>query len=81
MRKFQKQKLQLYLYRQYFGLDLEDMQLKNKFNKGFKFLLSVINIYSKYKWVFPLKDKKSTTIFNTFQTILVYSSRKSVIYW
>ena len=36
MRKFQKQKLKLYLYRQYFGLDLEDMQLKNKFNKGFK---------------------------------------------
>ena len=34
------------------------MQLTNKFNKGFTFLLCVIYIYSKYAWVIPLKDKK-----------------------
>ena len=38
--------------------DLADMQLINKFNKGFRFLLCVIDIYSKYAWVIPLKDKK-----------------------
>ena len=37
--------------------DLADMQLISKFNKGFKFLLCVIDIYSKYAWVVPLKDK------------------------
>ena len=38
--------------------DLADMQLISKFNKGFRFLLCVIDIYSKYAWVVSLKDKK-----------------------
>ena len=38
--------------------DLADMQLISKSNKGFRFLLCVIDIYSKYAWVIPLKDKK-----------------------
>ena len=40
------------------GADLADMQLISKFNKGFRFLLCVIYIYSKYTWVIPLKIKK-----------------------
>ena len=40
------------------GADLADMQLISNFNKGFRFLLCVIGIFSKYAWVVPLKDKK-----------------------
>ena len=47
-----------------------------KFNKGFKFLLCVIDIYSKYAWVIPLKAKKGITITNAFQKILDKSNRK-----
>ena len=43
------------------------MQLISKFNKGFRFLLCVIDICSKYAWVIPLKDKKGITITNAFQ--------------
>ena len=43
------------------------MQLISKFNRGFRFLLYVIDIYSKYAWVFPLKDKKRITITNACQ--------------
>ena len=46
------------------------MQLISKFNKGFRFLLCVIDIYSKYAWVIPLKGKKGITITNAFQNIL-----------
>ena len=46
------------------------MQLISKFNKGFRFLLYVIDIFSKYAWVFPLKDKKDVSIVNAFQSIL-----------
>ena len=46
--------------------DLGDMQLISKFNKGFRFLLCVIDIYSKYGWVIPLKDKKGIAITNAF---------------
>ena len=49
------------------GADLADMQLLSKFNKGFRSLLCVINIFSKYAWVDPLKDKKGVSIVNAFQ--------------
>ena len=52
------------------GADLADIQLISKFNKGFRFLLCVIDIFSKYTWVFPLKDKKGVNIVNVFQKIL-----------
>ena len=51
------------------GADLADMQLISKFNEGFRFLLCVINIFSKYAWVAPLKDKKGISIVNDFQKI------------
>ena len=38
--------------------DLADIQFINRFNRGNIFLLCVIDIYSKYAWVIPLKDKK-----------------------
>ena len=41
------------------SVNLADMQVISKFNnKGFRFLLCIIDIYSKYDWVIPLKDKK-----------------------
>ena len=49
------------------GADLADIQLLSKVNKGFRFLLCVIDIFSKYAWVVPLKDKKGISIVNAFQ--------------
>ena len=42
------------------------MQLISKFNKGIWFLFFVIDIFSKYAWVVPLKNKNGNTITNTF---------------
>ena len=56
------------------------MQLINKFNKGFRFLLCVIDIFSKYAWVVPLKDKKGVSIVNAFQKILDDSNRNQTKY-
>ena len=52
------------------------MQLISKFNKGLRFLLSVIDIYSKYTWIVPLKDKKGILSNNAFQKILDEFNRK-----
>ena len=41
-----------------------DMQLISKYNKGVLFSLCVIDMYSKYAWVVPLKDNKGITITN-----------------
>ena len=63
------------------GADLADMQLISKFNKRFTFLLCVADIFSKYAWIVPLKDKKGVSIVNTFQKLLDDSKRKPNKTW
>ena len=55
------------------------MQLASKFNKGFRFLLCVIDIFS--NWVVPLKDKNGVSIVNDFEKILDDSNRKPDKIW
>ena len=50
------------------------MQLISKFNKGFRFSLHVIDIFSKYTCVVSLKNEKGITITNAFQKILKESN-------
>ena len=57
------------------------MQLISRFNRKFRFFLCIIDIYSKYAWVIPLKDKKGTTIVNAFQNIVNDSKRKPSKIW
>ena len=61
--------------------DLADMQLISTFNKGFRFLFCVIDIFSKYAWVVPLKDKKGVSIVDAFQKISDDSDRKPNKIW
>ena len=81
IKKFEKRKVRSPFIDNIWYTDLADMQLISKFNKGFRFLLCVIDIYSKYVWFIPLKDKKGVTITNAFQKILDESNRKSNKIW
>ena len=63
------------------GVDLADMQLISKYNKGIRYLLCAIDFFSKYAFVVPLKDKKETSIVNAFQRILDSSKRKPNKMW
>ena len=63
---FNKRKVQTPFLGNIWCAYLADIQLIRKFNKGFRFLLCVTDIYSKYAWVIPSKDKKSITITNAF---------------
>ena len=53
----------------------------SKFNQRFRFLLCVIDIYSKFAWVISLKAKKGITITNAFQKILDESNHKPNKIW
>ena len=57
------------------------MQLISKFNKGIQFLLCVTDIFNKYAWVIPLKDKKGITIVNAFHEVLDRWDRKPNKIW
>ena len=56
------------------------MQSLRRYNKGIKYLLCVIDLFSKYAWVVPLKDKKGTSIINAFQKI-ISKERKTKKIW
>ena len=66
IRKFKKRKVYSRFRDSIWGADLAYMQLISKFNKGFRFSLCVIDIFSKYAWVVLLKDKKGISIVNAF---------------
>ena len=81
IKKFKRRKLFSSFKDNIWGADLADMQLISKFNKGFRFLLCVIDIFSKYAWFVILKDKKGMTIVNAFQKIINDSKRKANAIW
>ena len=58
-----------------FQADLADVQNLSRYNKGYKYLLTCIDIFSKYAWVVPLKTKQGQELVKAFQTILA-SGRK-----
>ena len=66
-RKFENKKLYSSFKDNILGANLADLLLITKFNKGIRFLLCVIDVYSKYTWVVPSKDQKGITITNAFQ--------------
>ena len=67
IRKFKKRKVYSSFRDNIWGVDLADMQSLSKYNKGIKYLLCGIDLFSKYAWVGPTKDKKGTSIVNTFK--------------
>ena len=70
IRTFNKRKIHSLFIENIWGADLADMQLISKFNKGFRFLMCVIDIFSKYAWVITSKNQKGTAITNAFQNII-----------
>ena len=63
------------------GVDLADMQSLSRKNKGIKYLLCAIDLYSKYAFVIPLKDKKGISLVNAFNKIIKQSNRKPNKIW
>ena len=49
------------------GVDLADMKSLSKYNKEINHLLRVIDLFSKYVWAVPIKDKKGTSIANALK--------------
>ena len=70
IRKFKKIKVYSSFRDNSWGVDLADMQSRSKYNKEIKYLLCSIDLFSKYVWVVPIKDKKGTSIVNAFKMII-----------
>ena len=76
IRKFKKRKVYSQFKDNTWGVDLADMQSLSRKNKGIKYLLCVIDLYSKYAFVIPLENKKGISVANGFNKIIKQSNRK-----
>ena len=79
--KFNKRKVYSQFKDNILGVDLADMQSLSRKNNGIKYLLCAIDLYSKYAFVIPLKDKKGISIVNAFDKIIKQSERKPNKIW
>ena len=78
IRKFNKRKVYLQFKDNIWGVDMQSLSRKNK---GIKYLLCVIDLYSKYGFLIPLKNKKGISIVNAFNKITKQSNRKPNKIW
>ena len=70
-RKFQRRRVQVNGIDEVWAADLIDMQAFSKFNRGVKYILAVIDIFSKYGWLVPLKNKTGKAVANALKEIFV----------
>ena len=74
IKNFNKRKVYSQFKDNIWGVDLADIQSLSRKNKGIKYLLCAIDLYSKYAFVIPLKDKKGISIVNAFNKIIKQSN-------
>ena len=74
-RKFERQHVNVFEIDDTWGADLVEMQEWSKQNKGHRYMLNVIDVFSKYAWSIPLKDKTGKSVLDTFKIIVKESDR------
>ena len=78
-RKFKKRRVLVNGIDKIWAADLVDMQAFTKFNRGVKYLLAVIDVFSKYGWLIPFKDKRGKSVASALKTI--FEERKPEKMW
>ena len=78
-RKFKRRRVLVNGINKIWAADLVDMQAFTKFNRGVKYLLTVIDVFSKYGWLIPLKDKTGKSVASALKTI--FKERKPGKMW
>ena len=81
IRKFKKRKVYSQFKDNIWGVHLADMQSLSRKNKGIKYLLCAIDLYSKYAFVIPLENKNGISVTNRFNKIIKQSNRKPNKIW
>ncbi|VDI40076.1 Hypothetical predicted protein [Mytilus galloprovincialis] len=79
VKSFPKRRVYVHSIDQTWAVDLIDMQPYSKQNKHYKYLLAVIDVFSKYGWLIPLKNKTGVTVSEAFKTL--FKERKPIYIW
>ena len=79
-KKFKKRKVHSSFTDNIWGVDLADIQSLGNYNKWNKYLLCAIDLFRKYTWIIPLKDKRGVSIDNAFQKIILKGRKPNKIW-
>ena len=80
-RKFPKRKVFAKNVDDIWAADLVEMGKLSKFNKGYKYLLTVIDVFSKYGWIIALKNKTGDSVASALRLIFKQDGRKPTRLW
>jgi len=80
-RQFQRRRVEVKQIDDIWGADLVEMQEWSKSNKGFRYMLNVFDVFSRYAWSVPIKDKTGQTTLDVFKQILKEFGRKPKYIW
>lgn len=69
-KKFKRRRVLCYYIDDLWQADLIEVVSDAKQNKGFKYILTVIDVFSKFAWVVPIKTKSSSNVAQAFESIL-----------
>ena len=69
-RKFPRRSVIVFNKGDIWSADLVDIQAFSSFNKGFKYSFKVIDVFSKYAWAVPIKDKPAASVTKAFGKII-----------
>ena len=69
-RKFPRRSVIVFSKDEIWSADLVDMQAFSSFNKGSKYILTAIDVFSKYAWAVPIKDKSAASVTKAFEKII-----------
>jgi len=79
IRKFPKRRVLVNGMDEIWAADLVDMKAFSKMNNNFKYILAVIDIFSKYGWMVPLKDKSCKSVADALK--MIFKERKPIKMW
>ena len=80
-RKFPKRRVFAKTVDDIWAADLVEMNTLSKFNKGYKYLLTVIDVFSKYGWIVPIKNKTGVNVASALKLIFEKDGRKPTRLW
>jgi hypothetical protein len=80
-RKYKRKKVTSPALDAIWSMDLVDMQQWNKENDNYKYMLNIVDVYSRYAFSRPMKDKTAKATFAAFQSIIAETSRFPKSLW
>ena len=81
VRKFKRRKVRVYRMDEIWGIDLASMENVSSHNDGYKFILCIIDVFSKFAFGVPLKNKSATTVLNAVKDVIKKSGREPENIW